>query len=146
MSIKEKEQQLIAEFSQFDDWGDKYMHLMTYGRKLQKYDEKFRDDKYLIQGCQSRVWLHASLNENNKMTLQADSDSEITKGIVSLLINLYSDETPDDVLSADTVFLSEIGLQEHLTPTRSNGLSSMLKQIRLYALVFKTKLQKQNNG
>lgn len=146
MSIKEKEQQLIDEFSQFDDWGDKYMHLMVYGRKLQKYDEKFRDDKYLIQGCQSRVWLHASLDENNKMILQADSDSEITKGIVSLLINLYSGETPDDILLADTVFLSEIGLQEHLTPTRSNGLSSMLKQIRLYALVFKTKLQKQNNG
>lgn len=146
MSIKEKEKILIAEFSQYDDWADKYMHLMTYGRKLKKYDDNLKDEKYLIQGCQSRVWLHASLNENNKMILQADSDSEITKGIVSLLVNLYSGETPEDILASDAGFISEIGLSEHLMPTRSNGLSSMLKQIRLYALVFKTKLQQNNNG
>ncbi len=146
MSIPEKEKQLIAEFAQYDDWADKYVHLIDLGRKLIKYDENYRNDKYLISGCQSRVWLHAFLDENNKMIMEADSDSEITKGIISLLVWLYSGESPDDILAANENFINEIGLKEHLSPTRSNGLASMLKQIKLYALVFKTKIQQNNNN
>ncbi len=146
MSIPEKEKQLIAEFAQYDDWADKYAHLIDLGRKLIKYDENYRNDKYLISGCQSRVWLHAFLDENNKMIMEADSDSEITKGIISLLVWLYSGESPDDILAANENFINEIGLKEHLSPTRSNGLASMLKQIKLYALVFKTKIQQNNNN
>jgi len=143
MTLKEKEKQLIEEFAEFEDWADKYMHLMAFGRKLPVLDDIYKEDKYLIQGCQSRVWLHASIDENGKLVLRADSDSEITKGIVSLLVRVYSGETPDQVLNADLDFIDKIGLREHLMPTRSNGLSAMIKQIRLYALVFKTKMEQQ---
>ncbi len=143
MSIQEKENQLINEFGQFEDWADKYLHLIAWGRKFKKMDEQYYQDKYLIQGCQSKVWLHAFLDENNKVILQADSDAEITKGIISLLVWVYSGEDPEDILNSNFEFIEKIGLKEHLSPTRSNGLYSMIKQIKLYALVFKTQIEKK---
>ncbi|NOX84492.1 MAG: SufE family protein [Chlorobi bacterium] len=138
MTIQEKQQQIIEEFSVFDDWLDKYAYLIELGKALPLIDEKYKTDQYLISGCQSRVWLHAEIKDG-KMILTADSDAVITKGIVSLLIRVFSGHTPDEILEADMEFLNTIGLKEHLSPTRANGLQSMIKQIRLYAQVFKLK-------
>jgi len=144
MTIKEKEQQIILAFSNFEDWMDKYNHLIEMGRTLTVLDEKDKVEKYLISGCQSRVWLKAAFVDG-KISFKADSDAVITKGIVSLLVNVLSGETPETILESNLDFLEEIGLREHLSPTRSNGLTSMIKQIRLYALVFKTKRDQAKN-
>lgn len=138
MTIQEREEQIIEEFSQFDDWMDKYNFLIDLGRSLPLIDEKYKTDQYLITGCQSRVWVSAEMNEG-KVIFKADSDAVITKGIASLLVRVMSDQTPDSILQTDLGFLDKIGLREHLSPTRSNGLTSMVKQMKLYALVFKTK-------
>lgn len=138
MKIGEIEAQIIGEFEAFDDWMDRYNHLIEMGNDLPRIDEQYRNDQYLISGCQSRVWLHASY-ENGLVTFTADSDAVITKGIVNLLIRVFSGQTPDEILNADLAFVDTIGLKEHLSPTRSNGLTSMIKQIKLYALAFKTK-------
>ncbi len=138
MTIQEKEQNIIEEFSVFEDWMDKYNYLIELGQSLPLIDNKYRNDSYLIQGCQSRVWISAEM-EDGKLVLKADSDAVITKGIVYLLINVLSGQKPQDILDADLNFLSEIGMQEHLSPTRANGLTSMIKQIKLYALAFQTK-------
>lgn len=138
MTIQEKEQNIIEEFSVFEDWMDKYNYLIELGQSLPLIDNKYRNDSYLIQGCQSRVWISAEM-EDGKLILKADSDAVITKGIVYLLINVLSGQKPQDILDADLNFLSEIGMQEHLSPTRANGLTSMIKQIKLYALAFQTK-------
>ncbi len=138
MTIQEKQQQIIEEFSIFDDWLDKYAYLIELGKELPLIDEKYKTDQYLISGCQSRVWLHAEMKDG-KMILTADSDAVITKGIVSLLIRVFSGHTPDEIMEADMGFLNTIGLKDHLSPTRANGLQSMIKQIRLYAQVFKLK-------
>lgn len=138
MKIGEIEAQIIGEFEAFDDWMDRYNHLIEMGNDLPHIDEQYRNDQYLISGCQSRVWLHASY-ENGLVTFTADSDAVITKGIVNLLIRVFSGQTPDEILNADLAFVDTIGLKEHLSPTRSNGLTSMIKQIKLYALAFKTK-------
>ncbi len=142
MSIKAKQNEIIEEFSMFDDWMDKYNYLIEMGKSLEPLEEQYKTQKYLISGCQSQVWLHARM-EDGRMILRGDSDALITKGIVSLLLRVYSGEKPVDVYDDDSSFLDEIGLTEHLSPTRSNGLLSMLKQIKLYALAFKTK-QEQN--
>ncbi len=142
MSIEAKQKEIIEEFSMFDDWMDKYNYLIEMGKSLEPLDEQYKTQKYLISGCQSQVWLHARM-EDGKMMLRGDSDALITKGIVSLLLRVYSGEKPADVYADDSSFLDEIGLKEHLSPTRSNGLLSMLKQIKMYALAFKTK-QEQN--
>lgn len=142
MSLNTKQQEIIEEFSMFEDWMDKYNYLIEMGNSLEPLDEKYKIDKYKISGCQSQVWLYAWM-EDGKMILRGDSDAMITKGIVSLLLRVYSGESPEHVYNDDQSFLDTIGLQEHLSPTRSNGLVSMIKQIKLYALAFKTKQSKE---
>ncbi|MDA3907256.1 MAG: SufE family protein [Bacteroidales bacterium] len=138
MTIQEKENEIIDEFEVFEDWMDKYNYLIELGQSLPIIDDKYRNDSYLISGCQSRVWISAEM-EAGKMILRADSDAVITKGVVYLLVNVLSGEKPADILNCNLEFLNKIGLQEHLSPTRANGLTSMIKQIKLYALAFKAK-------
>ena len=138
MTIKEKQQEVIDAFAMFDEWMDKYAYLIELGKDLPLADEKYKTNQYLISGCQSRVWLQAEMKDG-KVILKADSDAVITKGIVSLLIDIFSGHTPDEILNADWDFLDKIGLKEHLSPTRANGLSSMIRQIQLYAKAFQIK-------
>jgi len=139
MTIREIEKKIIEEFSMFDDWMDKYNHLIEMGKSLPMIDKKYRTDQYLVSGCQSRVWVSAEM-EDGKVIFKADSDAVITKGIINLLIRVLSNQTPDNILNANMDFIDQVGLKEHLSPTRSNGLTSMIKQMKLYALVFKTKM------
>ena len=136
MTINEKQDEIIAEFSEFDDWMDRYQILIDLGNEQVPLDEKYKTDQNLIEGCQSRVWLHADYIDG-KVVFQAESDALITKGIIALLIKVLSGHTPDEILNADLYFIDKIGLKEHLSPTRSNGLLSMVKQIRMYALAYK---------
>lgn len=138
MTIQEQENRIIDEFALFEDWMDKYNFLIEMGKSLPLINEKFKTDQYLISGCQSKVWLSAEMT-NGKIVFKADSDAVITKGIVNLLIRVLSNQKPEDILKAELGFIDQIGLKEHLSPTRSNGLVSMIKQMKLYALVFKTK-------
>lgn len=138
MTISEIEEKIVNEFIVFDDWMDKYNYLIDMGKTLPLVDEKYKTDQYLISGCQSRVWLSAEM-EDGKVIYKADSDAVITKGIINLLIRVLSDQSPEDILATNLEFIDEIGLKDHLSPTRSNGLTSMIKQMKLYALVFKTK-------
>ena len=130
--------EVIAEFSDFDDWMDRYQLLIDLGNEQQPLDEKYKTDQNLIEGCQSRVWLQAD-EQDGKLIFQAESDALIVKGIIALLIKVLSGHTPDEILGADLYFIDRIGLKEHLSPTRSNGLLSMVKQMRMYALAFKAK-------
>lgn len=139
MNISEKQAQIVSEFDRFEDWMDKYNYIIDLGKSLPLIDEKYKQNNFKITGCQSQVWLHANL-ENGKVFFFADSDAIITKGVVSLLIRVLSGETPDDIIKCEMEFVDEIGLKEHLSPTRSNGLVAMIKQMKLYALAFKTKL------
>ena len=138
MTIPELQEQVVSEFSLFDDWMDKYNYLIEMGRSIPIIDENYKTDQYVISGCQSTVWLHADYRDG-KIFFSADSDAIITKGIVNLLIRVLSGHTPDEILNADMDFIDKVGLREHLSPTRSNGLTSMVKQMKLYALAFKTK-------
>lgn len=138
MTIEQLQDEIIVEFSIFDDWMDKYQLLIDMGNALPALDEAYKIDQNLIEGCQSRVWLHADYNDGI-ITYEAESDAIIVKGIVSLLVRVLSGHTPDEILNADLHFIDEIGLTEHLSPTRSNGLVAMVKQMRLYALAFKTR-------
>ena len=140
MSIYEIQNEIIGEFEDFDDWMDKYQLLIDMGNSLGPLDEQFKQPQFLIEGCQSRVWLHADLIDG-KVVLEAESDAVIVKGIVSLLVRVLSGQSPQEILEADLYFIDRIGLKEHLSPTRSNGLVSMVKQIRNYALAFKLKAQ-----
>ena len=135
MTIKEIQDSIVEEFSMFDDWMDRYAMLIEMGKDCPIIDAQYRNDNYLINGCQSRVWLHAKM-EDGKVYFSADSDAVITKGIINLLIKVLSGQRPSDIIAADMSFLDEIGLKEHLSPTRSNGLLSMVKQMMLYAEVF----------
>ena len=135
MTIKEIQDSIVEEFSMFDDWMDRYAMLIEMGKDCPMIDAQYRNDNYLINGCQSRVWLHAKM-EDGKVYFSADSDAVITKGIINLLIKVLSGQRPSDIVAADMSFLDEIGLKEHLSPTRSNGLLSMVKQMMLYAEVF----------
>lgn len=141
MSIQEIQEEIINEFSYFDDWMDRYNHLIEMGKSCPIIDEKFKTKNYLITGCQSRVWLHAT-EKDGRIIFTADSDAVITKGIVNLLIRVFSNQPAEDIIDADISFIDKIGLKEHLSPTRSNGLMSMVKQMKLYALAFKTKAGK----
>ncbi len=143
MTVKESAQKIVEEFSLFDDWMDKYNYLIDMGKTLPLIDEKYKTDQYLISGCQSRVWLFAEMKDG-RVVFKADSDAVITKGIVNLLIRVFSNQPPEEIIDADLGFIDLIGLKEHLSPTRSNGLMSMIKQIKLYAVVFKTKMKEQN--
>lgn len=139
MTISEIEQKIVNEFSVFEDWMDKYNYLIDMGKTLPLIDDKYKTDQYLISGCQSRVWLSSEMEEG-KVIYKADSDAVITKGIINLLIRVLSNQSPEDILATNLEFIDEIGLKDHLSPTRSNGLTSMIKQMKLYALVFKTKM------
>lgn len=138
MTIAEKEEQIINEFTLFDDWMDKYNYIIDLGKSLPMIDEKLKTESNLIKGCQSRVWLSAEF-DGKVINFTGDSDAVITKGIANLLVRTLSGHTPDEILEADMGFVDKIGLKEHLSPTRSNGLVSMIKQMKLYALAYKTK-------
>jgi cysteine desulfuration protein SufE len=138
MTINEKEDQIIDTFEEYTDWMDKYAYLIELGNDLAPLAPKSKVNQNLIEGCQSRVWLDAEY-QNGIIHFTAESDAVIVKGIVSLLIDVLSDHTPDEILNADLYFIKKIGLQEHLSPTRANGLLAMAKQMRLYALAFKAK-------
>ena len=139
MSINDMQDEVIAEFSDFDDWMDRYQLLIDLGNEQAPLDEQYKTDQNLIEGCQSRVWLQADLQEDGTILFQAESDALIVKGIIALLIKVVSGHTPDEILDSELYFIDAIGLQEHLSPTRSNGLLSMVKQMRMYALAFKAK-------
>ncbi len=139
MTIAAIQEQIIEEFSAFDDWMDKYNLLIEMGKDTPMIEAQYKTNNHLISGCQSRVWLHAAFKDG-KVFFTADSDAIITKGIVSLLIRVFSNQTPDAILEANLDFLDGIGLKEHLSPTRSNGLLSMVKQMKMYAQVFKFKM------
>ena len=147
MNINEIQDEIIEEFSGFDDWMDKYQLLIDLGNEQEPLDEKYKVESNLIDGCQSRVWLQADLVEmeneagemRNVIHFQAESDALIVKGIVALLIRVLSDHTPQEILDANLYFIEQIGLREHLSPTRSNGLLAMVKQMRMYALAFQAK-------
>lgn len=138
MSINELQDQIIDEFSVFDDWMDKYALLIDLGNSLPPLDERYKTESNLIEGCQSRVWLQADYVDG-KIVFQGESDAVIVKGIVSLLIQILSGHTPQEIIDADLYFIEQIGLKEHLSPTRSNGLVAMVKQMRLYAVAFRAK-------
>lgn len=139
MTIEEIQEEVIEEFEGFDDWMDKYQMLIDLGSEQEPLPAQYKIESNLIDGCQSRVWLQADLSDDGTIHFQAESDALIVKGIVSLLIRVLNDQTPDDILSADLHFIEDIGLKEHLSPTRSNGLLAMLKQMKLYAMAFKAK-------
>ena len=138
-TIKEKQEEIIEEFNSFDDWLDRYQLLIYLGSEQPPLEEQYKSDDNLIEGCQSRVWLQADLMPDGTVRFLAESDARIVKGIVSLLVKVYSGHTPDEILDNEPYFVEAIGLKEHLTPNRSNGLVSMIKQMRMYALAFKAK-------
>lgn len=138
MIITEIQEEIIDEFAMFDDWMQRYEYIIEMGKSLPLIDDAFKINDNLIRGCQSKVWLKADYNEE-KILFTADSDAILTKGIIALLLRVYSDQTPQDILDSEPYFIDEIGLKEHLSPTRANGLTSMVKQLKLYALAYQTK-------
>jgi cysteine desulfuration protein SufE len=138
MTIQEIQNEIVDEFALFDEWMDKYEHLIELGKGLPIIADENKTDENLIKGCQSKVWLHAELVDG-KINFTADSDAIITKGVIALVIRAFSNQTPRDIATSDANFIDEIGLKEHLSPTRSNGLLSMLKQIKMYAIAFQAK-------
>lgn len=139
MTINEIQDDIIAEFSDIDDWMDRYSYIIDLGNALPPIAEEYKTPQHLIEGCQSRVWLNAELIDG-KVHYTADSDAIIVKGIISLLIKVLNDHTPSEIVNADLYFIDKIGLSEHLSPTRSNGLVAMVKQMRLYAIAFQAKM------
>ena len=141
MAINKIQDEIIDEFVDIEDWMDRYAYIIDLGNALPAIDEKFKTPQYIIEGCQSRVWLNAELNDEGKIIYTADSDAIIVKGIISLLIKVLSNHTPQEILDADLYFIDKIGLSEHLSPTRSNGLVAMVKQMKVYAFAFKAKIE-----
>lgn len=138
MTIQEIQDQIVDEFSMFDDWMQRYEYIIDLGKALPLIDEQFKTDENIIKGCQSKVWVHAEEQDGN-IVFTADSDAILTKGIIAILIRAFSNQKANDILEANTDFIDEIGLKEHLSPTRANGLVSMIKQIKMYALAFESK-------
>ncbi len=139
MTIKEIQEEIIDEFSFFEDWMERYEYIIELGKSLPMIKDEFKTDSNLISSCQSKVWLHSEI-EGDKIKFTADSDAILTKGIVALLLRVFNNQKPKDILDADLYFVDKIGLKEHLSPTRANGLVSMIKQIKLYALAFQSKM------
>ena len=139
MTIAEIQEDIIEEFSMFDDWEERYQYMIDLVKTLPLIDEQYKNDDHIIKGCQSKVWLNAAM-EDDKVVFTADSDAIITKGIIAILIRAFSNQHPKDILESNTNFIDEIGLKEHLSPTRANGLVSMIKQIKMYALAYQTQL------
>jgi len=135
MTIKEIQEEIIDEFSMFDDWMERYEYIIELGKSLPIIDEQYKTDDNLIVGCQSKVWLHAELKDE-KVIYSSDSDAILTKGIIALLLRVFTNQTSETILKTKTDFIDEIGLKEHLSPTRANGLVSMVKKIKLYTLAF----------
>jgi cysteine desulfuration protein SufE len=138
MTVNEIQDQVTEEFAMFDDWISRYDYLIDLGRTLPVIEQKYKTNDYLIEGCQSKVWLHPDF-DGNILSFTADSDAIITRGIVALLVRVLSGRTPDEIIGADLYFIDRIGLRQNLSPTRSNGLVSMVKQMKLYAIAFKSK-------
>ena len=138
MTIEAIQEEIIDEFSMFDDWMQRYEYIIELGKTLPLIDEQYKTEENIIKGCQSKVWVHGEVNDGN-IVFTADSDAILTKGIIAILIRVFSNKTPQDILEANTNFIDEIGLKEHLSPTRANGLVSMIKQIKMYALAFQAK-------
>jgi cysteine desulfuration protein SufE len=143
MNLNQTQTDIVEEFSVFEDWLDKYNYLIELGNDLPEIDPRYKTSEYLINGCQSRVWLHAELKDG-KMVFQADSDAIIVKGIVALLVKVLNGRTPDEILENKLFFIDDIGLSQNLSPTRSNGLLAMVKKMRLYALAYKSKAESRN--
>ncbi|MDY2586125.1 SufE family protein [Winogradskyella aquimaris] len=139
MSIEEIQNEIIDEFSMFDDWEERYQYMIDLGKTLPLINEQYKTDDHIIKGCQSKVWVHAELNDD-KVEFTADSDAIITKGIIAILIRVFSNQHPKDIIEANTDFIDKIGLKEHLSPTRANGLVSMIKQLKMYAIAYQTQL------
>ena len=140
--IQETQQQIIKEFESLSDWTERYKHIIKQGRNLDPLDEQYKVEENLVRGCQSQVWLHTQLKDG-KVIFEADSDAAITKGLVALMVRFYSNQKPDDIIATSPTFIKKIGMQEHLSPTRSNGLASMVKQMKIYAMAYKTKMSEQ---
>jgi cysteine desulfuration protein SufE len=138
-TIEVAQEEIIEEFSMFEDWMQRYEYMIELGKSLPLIDPQFKTDDYIIKGCQSKVWVHANL-EDDKLVFTADSDAIITKGIIAILIRVFSYKHPDAILESGNEFIDKIGLKEHLSPTRANGLVSMIKQLKMYAIAFKTQL------
>lgn len=138
MSIKEIQDEIVDEFSMFDDWMQRYEYIIDLGKGLPLIDEQYKTEDNIIKGCQSKVWVHAE-QSGDKIVFTADSDAILTKGIIAILIRAFSNQKASDILAADTNFIDEIGLKEHLSPTRANGLVSMIKKLKMYALAFNAK-------
>jgi cysteine desulfuration protein SufE len=139
MTIQEIQSEIVDEFSMFDDWEERYQYMIDLGKDLPLIEAEYKTDKYIIKGCQSKVWVHAGLVKD-KVIFTADSDAIITKGIIAILIRTFSNQMPSEIINADTEFINKIGLKDHLSPTRANGLVSMIKQLKMYALVYQTQL------
>ncbi|WP_026754558.1 SufE family protein [Sediminibacter sp. Hel_I_10] len=139
MSISEIQEEIIEEFAMFEDWEERYQYMIDLGKSLPLIDEKYKTEDHIIKGCQSRVWVHAAMNDD-KVEFTADSDAIITKGIIAILIRAFSNQNPNAIIEANTDFIDKIGLKEHLSPTRANGLVSMIKQLKMYAIAYKTQL------
>ena len=139
-TIKEIQDEIVDEFSMFEDWEERYQYMIDLGTTLPLIAPEYKTEDNIIKGCQSKVWVHAEMDDN-KITFTADSDAIITKGIIAILIRTFSNQHPKDILDANTDFIDQIGLKEHLSPTRANGLVSMIKQIKLYAIAYQTQLQ-----
>lgn len=140
--IQTEQQDIVKEFSSFSDWTERYKHLISLGRNLEPLDDQYKVEENLVRGCQSQVWLHTH-TDDGKVVFEADSDAAITKGLVALMVRFYSGRQPEIILQTDPAFIKKIGLQEHLSPTRSNGLAAMIKQIKIYAMAYKTKADQQ---
>ncbi len=138
MTIKEIQEEIIAEFEMFEDWMQRYEYIIEVGKSLSIIDDQYKTEDNLIKGCQSKVWLHANY-QDNKIVYTADSDAILTKGIIALLLRVYNHQSPKDILAQDPYFIDQIDLKEHLSPTRANGLTSMVKQLKLYALAYQAK-------
>jgi cysteine desulfuration protein SufE len=138
-TIQEIQEEIVDEFSMFDDWMQRYEYMIDLGKSLPLIDASLKTDDRIIKGCQSKVWVNAGLDDN-KVIFTADSDAIITKGIIAILIRAWSGQKPADILEADTAFIDEIGLKEHLSPTRANGLVSMIKQLKMYAIAYQTQV------
>jgi len=140
--IQKIQQDIIKEFQALGDWTERYKYIIKLGRELEPLDAKHKIEENLVRGCQSQVWLHTCLNDG-KVVFEADSDAAITKGLVALMIRFYSGQGPDTIIATNPEFIKKIGMEEHLSPTRSNGLASMVKQMKIYAMAYRTKLEKQ---
>ena len=139
MTIKAIQDEIIDEFSMFEDWEERYQYMIDLGKTLPLIDSQYKTENNIIKGCQSKVWVHAEMKDD-KVVFTADSDAIITKGIIAILIRVFSNQHPKDIIDADTSFIDNIGLKEHLSPTRANGLVSMIKQIKMYAIAYQTQL------